>query len=173
MIVHSWILNSVSESISQSILFMENKLDLQTYLKEQFSKSDLVYISELVQEIYGMQQDFRSMIEYSDLKILWEEIKFTFPILHVVVELTVHMKLCAILDNVTYIIFRSFFSGLNANFSMVKSQILLMDPLAPMNKIFSMVLQHERQWNISPFAESKSSVNVVDSQKFNDKTYGS
>lgn len=38
-----------------------------------------------------------------------------------------------------------FLTGLNKNFAMVKSQILLMDPLQNINRIFSMVIQHERQ----------------------------
>lgn len=39
-----------------------------------------------------------------------------------------------------------FLTKLNENFSMVKSQILLMDPLPNINRIFSMVIQHERQY---------------------------
>ncbi|MCI56832.1 retrovirus-related Pol polyprotein from transposon TNT 1-94, partial [Trifolium medium] len=38
-----------------------------------------------------------------------------------------------------------FLTGLNDNFAMVRSQILLIDPLPSMNRIFSMVLQYERQ----------------------------
>ncbi|MCI52579.1 TIR-NBS-LRR type disease resistance protein, partial [Trifolium medium] len=38
-----------------------------------------------------------------------------------------------------------FLTGLNENFAMVKSQILLMEPLPPLNKVFPMVIQHERQ----------------------------
>lgn len=37
MLVHSWIMNSVSDSISQSIVFMENALDVWNNLKERFS----------------------------------------------------------------------------------------------------------------------------------------
>jgi hypothetical protein len=49
-----------------------------------------------------------------------------------------------------------FVTGLNDNFSTVKSQILLMDPLPPLNKVFSMVLQHERQANLAPLMSLKS-----------------
>ncbi|MCI19745.1 retrovirus-related pol polyprotein from transposon TNT 1-94, partial [Trifolium medium] len=58
-----------------------------------------------------------------------------------------------------------FLTGLNENFAMVKSQILLIDPLPPLNKIFSMVLQHERQGNFAPNDESKVLVNAADSRK--------
>lgn len=38
-----------------------------------------------------------------------------------------------------------FVTGLNDEFAMVRSQILLMEPLPPLNKAFSMVIQFERQ----------------------------
>jgi hypothetical protein len=47
-----------------------------------------------------------------------------------------------------------FLTGLNDSFAMVKSQILLLDPLPPMNKVFSMVLQHERQFVPSTLEDS-------------------
>lgn len=39
-----------------------------------------------------------------------------------------------------------FLTGLHENFAMTRSQILLMDPLPSINRIFSMVIQHERQF---------------------------
>jgi hypothetical protein len=57
MLVHSWILNSVSESIAQSLVFMENSVDVWRDLKERFSQSDLVRIAELQQEIYALKQE--------------------------------------------------------------------------------------------------------------------
>ena len=38
-----------------------------------------------------------------------------------------------------------FLKGLNGDFSTVKSQILLMDPFPTINRVFSFVIQHERQ----------------------------
>jgi hypothetical protein len=81
MLVHSWIMNSVSESIAQSIVFMENALDVWNDLKECFSQGDLIRISELQQEIYALKQDYRSVTNfYSDLKVLWEELELYLPI---------------------------------------------------------------------------------------------
>ncbi|MCI35227.1 retrovirus-related Pol polyprotein from transposon TNT 1-94, partial [Trifolium medium] len=42
MLVHSWLMNSVSESIAQSIVFLENAIDVWSDLKERFSQGDLV-----------------------------------------------------------------------------------------------------------------------------------
>ncbi|KAK2448054.1 hypothetical protein QL285_007356 [Trifolium repens] len=52
---------------------------------------------------------------------------------------------------------------------MVRSQILLMEPLPPINKVFSMVIQHERQFASSQSAldldESKALVNASDARR--------
>jgi len=42
-----------------------------------------------------------------------------------------------------------FLNGFNNYFSVIKSQILLMDPLPSLNKILCMIIQHERLSNTS------------------------
>jgi hypothetical protein len=57
-----------------------------------------------------------------------------------------------------------FLMGLNESFATVRGQILLMDPMPPINKVFSLVRQEERQRSIgslngslnNPFVESTS-----------------
>lgn len=44
-----------------------------------------------------------------------------------------------------------------------------MDPLPGMNKIFSLVLQHERQNNLAPVEDSQPLINLVGLKKFNSK----
>jgi len=82
------------------------------------------------------------------LKILWEELARRN-----------HTLLYAI----------RFLTSLNEGFGMVKSQTLLMDPLPSMNKIFSMVLQYERQHTTSPTIDDSALINAVDSKKFKGK----
>jgi hypothetical protein len=61
-----------------------------------------------------------------------------------------------------------FLTGLNDTFDLVRSQILLMDPLPPINKIFSMAIQYERQF-VAPNAglevEDKVLANASDSRR--------
>lgn len=56
---------------------------------------------------------------------------------------------------------------LNEDFNVVKSQILLLDPLPILNKIFSLVIQHERQISLIPvfMDESKILENAIDHRK--------
>ncbi|CAJ2649025.1 uncharacterized protein LOC123908870 [Trifolium pratense] len=58
MLIHSWIMNSVEESIAQSIVYLENVIDVWNELKERFSRGDFIRISELQIEIYGLKQGY-------------------------------------------------------------------------------------------------------------------
>jgi hypothetical protein len=166
MLVHSWIMNSVSESIAQSIVFMENALDVWNDLRERFSQGDLIRIAELQQEIYSLQQESRSVTDYfSSLKLLWEELEIYLPMPACSCRVRCScdaMRLARTNHNLLYMI--RFITGLNDNFAMVKSQILLMDPLPPLNKVFSMVIQHERQGNFASNDDSKILLNAAKSK---------
>ena len=153
---------------------MENACDVWSDLKESFAQSDLLRISELMQEIYSSQQDSKSVTSfYSELKILWEEF-----------EIYIHVPncTCRVLcscdfmrnarHNHTFLYAIRFLTGLNENFAMINSHILLMDPLRPMNKIFSVVLQHERQGNFAHASEDSVLINYVDSRKFKSNNFG-
>lgn len=167
LLVHSWIMNSVSDSIAQSIVFLENALDVWRDLKDRFSQGDLIRISELQQEIHSLQQGSRSVTKFfTELKTLWEELEAYRPIS--VCACPVRCT-CASMRNVRiyhqqdYVI--RFLTGLNDHFSVVRSQILLMDPLPALNKVFSMVIQHERQGHYYVNDDASVLVNAADSRK--------
>ncbi|XP_048234776.1 uncharacterized protein LOC125371039 [Ricinus communis] len=101
------------------------RFDVWEDLKDKFSQSDIHRLCDLQEEIYGFKQNNLSVNDYyTHLKMLWDELSSFRPI-------------------------PKFLKGLNENFSVVKSQIKLMDPLPPINKVFSMVLQHERVNNVN------------------------
>ncbi|GAU10619.1 hypothetical protein TSUD_418290 [Trifolium subterraneum] len=162
-LVSSWILNSVSESIAQSVVFLENAIDIWNDLRERFSQGNLIRISELQQEIYSLRQDHRSVSEfYSELKQLWEELELYLPIPQCTCR---NRCTCEAMrsarNNHTLMHTIRFLTGLNDQFSVVKSQILLIDPLPQMNKVFSMVLQHERRSNLASLDDSKFLVHAA------------
>ena len=53
----------------------------------------------------------------------------------------------------------SFLMGLNDSYSAVRSQILLMDPIIPLSKVFSLLLQDEKQRKVG--AGKKFQVDIV------------
>lgn len=73
MLVHSWVMNFVEDSIAQVIMFLENVVNVRHELKEHFSQEDYIRIFELQCKIFDLNQDSRTMSEFfTTLKILWE-----------------------------------------------------------------------------------------------------
>jgi len=142
-LIHSWILNSVSPQIVQTIVFHEYAIDAWIELQERFSKVDRVRIATLCFAINNLKQGTKLVLDYfTEMKSLWEELNShrTMPIC--TCPHPCHCELMCAARN-----FRmedqviQFFTGLNENFSVVKTQVLLMDPLPSINKVYSMVVQ--------------------------------
>ena len=55
----------------------------------------------------------------------------------------------------------SFLMGLNDSFSQVRGQLLLMDPLPPINKVFSLISQEEQQRKIGLNSISNSNLTNI------------
>jgi hypothetical protein len=73
-------MNSVEDSIAQSIVYLDNAINVWNELKERFSRGDYIRISELQVEIYGLKQGTHSVSEYFTVfKTLWEELEAYCP----------------------------------------------------------------------------------------------
>jgi hypothetical protein len=119
-------------------------------LRDRFSQQNGPRIFQIQKAISAMSQEDKSVSSYfTALKGLWDELLIYRPLL---VCLCGKCS-CGVLKTLTeyhhqeYVL--QFLMGLNESFSHVKGQILLMDPLPPINKVFSLVVQHERQKEIS------------------------
>ncbi|XP_058008186.1 uncharacterized protein LOC131182858 [Hevea brasiliensis] len=132
MMVLSWITRSLSPAIAQSILWIDKASDVWKDLRERFSQGDIFRISDLQEEIYGFKQGDLFVIEYfTEFKILWEELLNFLPV-----------------------------PGLNDRFANVRSQIMLLDSLPSINKVFSLTVQQERQMDLGEDFSSKALVNT-------------
>lgn len=165
-LIMSWLLNSISPPIAQSVIFLECAVDIWTDLRERFSQGDLLRIAEIQEEIYGLSQANRTVSEfYTALKTLWEELDNYHPFSTCDCSAkTYHQQ--------DFII--RFLKGLDDRFSVVRSQILLMDPLPAMNRVFSMVVQQERQLTGLPAVsdEPNSFINAARNSSFSGKGRG-
>ncbi|RDY08685.1 hypothetical protein CR513_07054, partial [Mucuna pruriens] len=55
-LIHSWIVNSLTPTIAQSVAYIENAIDVWNDLRERFSQGDLIRIVELQQELCAFKQ---------------------------------------------------------------------------------------------------------------------
>ncbi|XP_061350463.1 uncharacterized protein LOC133295637 [Gastrolobium bilobum] len=145
--VLSWLHRSISSSISQSILRMDKAYDVWKDLKERFSQSDIFRISDLQDDIYRLHQGDSSISDYfTRLKILWYELEALQPMptckcVHPCCSIAVEVKN---IKEREYLI--RFLKELNDQFSHVRSQIMLMDPLPSVNRVFFPLL-HSKKGN--------------------------
>jgi hypothetical protein len=152
-----WIINSVSKEIAASVIVVDSAEVMWNDLRDRFSQHNGPRIYQIQKAISAMSQEDQSVSSYfTSLKGLWDELLIYRP-------LPVYLCgkcSCGVLKILTeyhhqeYIL--QFLMGLNESFSHVKCQILLMDPLPPINKVFSLVVQHERQKEISGSLSSMS-----------------
>ncbi|XP_047165962.1 uncharacterized protein LOC124835094 [Vigna umbellata] len=147
MMVLSWITKTLSPQIVESVIYVENAQELWEELKERFSKGDHFKFSDLLQEIHSIKQGERTVNQYfTDLKTLWEELEFLRPIPSCSCKVPCS---CDLSKNshkyrdMEHVI--CFLKGLNECYSTVKTQILLMEPLPNINRVFSLIIQQARQ----------------------------
>lgn len=160
-IVISWILNSVSKDISASIIFSNLASEIWLDLQDRFQQSNGPRVFQLRRDLINLNQDQLSISNYfTKLKSLWEELSNYRP------NCTCGKCTCGGVHDMhsyyqqEYIMI--FLMGLNDSYAHVRGQILLMDPLPPINKVFSLISQEERQRRIgSPHPSNTESTNSV------------
>jgi hypothetical protein len=148
--VLSWIINSVSKEIAASVISVDSAETMWNDIRDRFSQQNGPQIFQIQKAISAMSQENQSVSSYfTSLKGLWDELLIYRPL-----PICLCGKCsCGVLKTLTeyhhqeYIL--QFLMGLNESFSHVRGQILLMDPLPPINKVFSLIVQEERQRGIS------------------------
>lgn len=149
--VISWILNSVSKEISGSVIYLKTADAIWKELKERFQQSNGPRIFQLKRDIMQLTQNQDTVSTYyTKLKVLWEELS----------NYNLHCKcghcVCGGAKEIEQTM--SFLMGLNESYSQIRGQILLMDPIPNVNRIFALVVQEERQRSISNISNTNSPV---------------
>ncbi|GAU44717.1 hypothetical protein TSUD_400290 [Trifolium subterraneum] len=143
--VMSWLLNSVEAEIAQSVLWMDNASEIWKELKDRFYQGDVFRISDIQEEICNLKQGDSSISSYyTKLKKLWQELDNfrPIPVCECDITCTAITKIHQYKDGDQVI---HFLKGLNEQYSAVRAQIKLMDPLPDIAKVYSLLVQQERQ----------------------------
>uniref|UniRef100_A0A2N9I913 Reverse transcriptase Ty1/copia-type domain-containing protein n=1 Tax=Fagus sylvatica TaxID=28930 RepID=A0A2N9I913_FAGSY len=163
-VVITWILNCVSKKIHASVLYKPTAYVIWKELQDKFSQSNGPQIFQLEKEIGSLTQNQNSVSDYyTNLQGLWEELLNYSP--NPVCNCTPSCSCGAMtktMEKYEQRCVMQFLMGLNESFAAVRGQILLMDPMPPINKVFSLIRQEERQRSIgslngslnTPFVES-------------------
>jgi hypothetical protein len=142
-VVLLWLCNSLSKEIAASVIYLDTAREVWLHLKERYSQNNGTRVFELHKAIASLRQDQASVISYfAKLKGLWDELMSYRPIPDCSMCSCGALK--TLVDYRQHEIVMKFLMGLNDSFSNVRGRILLMDPLPPINKVYSLVVQEER-----------------------------
>ena len=145
-VVISWILNSVSKEISASVMFSESTTEVCVDLRERFQQSTTSNF-QLRRDLINLSQDQNSVATYfTKLKTIWEELNNFRP------NCSCGQCTCGGVKEMNSFLHSecvmTFLMGLNESFSQTRGQVLLMDLIPSINKVFSLIVQEERQRSV-------------------------
>ncbi|KAA8515099.1 hypothetical protein F0562_018114 [Nyssa sinensis] len=141
--VLTWILNSISPSLATSLEYHTDPHDVWVDLSSQFSHDNNVRIYQLKQTLSFLQQTTNLVHDYYNcMKQIWDELG----------HLQQSIDLKALQQQADDEKVFQFLLSLNDSFASLRTQILAMDPLPPIGKVFSILFQEEQQrlLNIRP-----------------------
>ncbi|XP_072077273.1 uncharacterized protein [Arachis hypogaea] len=142
----AWINLSLEPSISHSVIWNNIASDMWSDLRHRYYQGDRFRVAELQEELHALRQgDLDVTTYFTNLRSIWEELENFRGIpscscgSNCVCGLGV-IKSHRAEDQVT-----RFLRGLNDQYSGVRSQVMLMEPLPSINVVFSLLTQQERQ----------------------------
>ena len=134
-------LNSVSKDITPTIIGYSTAPKIWNDLRDRLKQQNGPRLFQIKKDLINLQQRTLTVSQYfTRLKALWEEMNEYKP----ATECTCG-ALRPILDHFHFEQVMQFLMGLNDQFAQVRAQILLMEPIPSINKVFSLVIQEERQ----------------------------
>ncbi|EOY21969.1 Integrase, catalytic region, putative [Theobroma cacao] len=148
-LIVAWLLDSITPPIASTIFYMDSVVDIWNTLKQSFAQPDDSRVCNLQYTLGNVTQGTRSVDSYFiELKGIWEELRNYRPLPHCVCGK--YSPECFRRYSDQYqkdMVFR-FLNGLNDFFSAVRSQIILMDPIPSLDKVYNLVLREEAQRNL-------------------------
>ena len=156
--VMSWIIHSVSLDIKSSILFLDSAADMWTELTNRFSQGNGPRLFDLNDSLTRLRQGDDSVTAYfTKLRAIWDEINELRPCLPCTCQASADIIRYQNQEKVM-----CFLTGLNESYHAIRAQVLILDPFPSLAKVFSTIIQHERQRNIGlqPNLTAAASPNV-------------
>ncbi|KAK9668533.1 hypothetical protein RND81_13G067200 [Saponaria officinalis] len=143
---------------------------------ERYGQPNALELYQLKKDLSNVAQENAPLVEYySRLKRTWENIDSIDPIPQCTcgaIDLCSCQLLKKLLDRETHSKLIHLLMGLNASYESVKSTILTMEPLPPINKVLGLLQKIERSKQISDAVEVLSEANAYASARFNSGSGG-
>ena len=158
--VISWILNSLSKDIADSVEYVSDAVELWKELEDRYDQTNGAKLFQIQRDINDLSQVVLDItVYYTRMKKLWEELS----------NLSIKNQCsCACSCRGKEIMHKAeqdrrliqFLMGLNEVYTVIRGSILMMNPLPSMAQAFALLVQEEKQREFKPhsqmFAEGSS-----------------
>ncbi|XP_019252677.1 PREDICTED: uncharacterized protein LOC109231472 [Nicotiana attenuata] len=148
--VTSWILNSLSKDITDSVEYVNDSVELWKELQDRYDQTNGAKLYQIQKEINDLSQGVLDITGYyTKMKKLWEELNTLSVKAHCSCICT-----CGAKENMhkaeqdRRLI--QFLMGLNEVYTVVRGSILMMNPLPNMAQAFALLIQEEKQKEFRP-----------------------
>ncbi|XP_019260484.1 PREDICTED: uncharacterized protein LOC109238464 [Nicotiana attenuata] len=148
--VTSWILNSLSKDIADSLQYVNDAKELWQELEDRYDQTNGAKMYQLQKEINDLTQGSLDITGYyTKMKMLWEE-------LHTLNANTQCNCQCVCGEKANMHKAEQdrrliqFLMGLNEVYTVVRGNILMMNPLPTIAQAFSILIQEEKQHEVRP-----------------------
>ncbi|XP_075665179.1 uncharacterized protein LOC142634810 [Castanea sativa] len=144
--VGTWLTNSVSPKLQSSIIYEDTALEILNDLRNRFAQTNGPRVFNLQKEISKLHQGEVTITDFfTQLKALWDQLQNLSPF----PSCTCGKCVCNINKQLNDVQARElvmkFLMGVNETFSQVRTQVLLMDPIPSLSKVYSLMIQEETQ----------------------------
>ncbi|KAG7560201.1 Zinc finger CCHC-type [Arabidopsis thaliana x Arabidopsis arenosa] len=149
--VATWLMNSVSKKIGQSLLFIPTAEGIWKNLFSRFKQDDAPRVYDIEQRLSKIEQGSMDICAYyTELQTLWEEHKnyVDLPVCtcgKCECDAAVKWEKLQQRSHVT-----KFLMGLNESYEQTRRHILMLKPIPTLEEAFNIVTQDERQKSIRP-----------------------
>ncbi|KAG7571875.1 Reverse transcriptase RNA-dependent DNA polymerase [Arabidopsis suecica] len=149
--VSTWLMNSVSKKIGQSLLFIPTAEGIWKNLLSRFKQDDAPRVYDIEQRLSKIEQGSMDICAYyTELQTLWEEHKnyVDLPVCtcgRCECDAAVKWEKLQQRSHVT-----KFLMGLNESYEQTRRHILMLKPIPTIEEAFNIVTQDERQKAIRP-----------------------
>ncbi|KAF5444667.1 hypothetical protein F2P56_033784 [Juglans regia] len=152
--VVSWLQNSICPSIRSSIAFVDDAREIWLDLEDRFAHQNGPRIYQLKKNLASLLQESDTVsVYYGKLKTIWDELLICDPI-----PLCTCGSMKTLSDRYQRDCIFQFLMGLHDSYSPVRDQIMLLDPLPPLTKVFSIIQQQERHYQMASTNPSPDSL---------------
>lgn len=143
--VTSWILNSLGREIADSVEYVDNTQELWTELKDRYDQTNRARLYQIQKEISDLSQGVLDITTYYiRMKKLWEELSNLSTKNQCKCVCTCEAK-----DNMHKVKHDrrliQFCMGLNEVYTVIRGNILMMNPLRSMVQTFALQIQEKKQ----------------------------